>query len=653
MAPMRSLRRLRAPTAFARLTLVALALLWVIVPSGAVVRLTASGLGLPGLAALRRRRGARRGRPRDDRVQQPRALGARRGGRRVDLARRPAASSAPRAALRRWSAAVAVATVGQVPLGAITVLSGLHPLAVGSHFLLSMAALAGGTFLALCGPRLVQGRERGWDRRRGPLAAAVAVAAGGAAGHRGGRHRRRAALGRRRRHPALGATCCWPTACTCALAVVFAVLAAVLVAWVWREGGVDSPDRPARRARPAPGGAADRDRRVPVPPRAAVGGGGAARDHRRPGVGRDPGGLSRGGPPGPGAGSPQPGGHPLAGDAADGVRQRAAAVPPGSRRRSPRRSRRSPPRSPRGRPQARLALLPAQLLAQVALPQVGVGRGLGRVVVRVAALLAVAGEVALLERGHDLLAQPAQPLRVILETGLLLGHRPMVASAQPLAQACREGSALASAGCSDGEVTGCPRAPERTALRSRPRGSSGSSRATSGPLTGWTWPSRGVRCTASWGRTAPARAPACGCCATLLRPTGGRALVAGHDVVREAGAVRRSIGVALQDAAIDPYMTGRELLHLQAVLHGFPRAPGPAARGRAARAGRPGGRGRPARGHLLRRHAPAPRSGAGAGARAGGAVPGRAHHRARPHLPADPLDRGPAAQPRVRAPPCS
>jgi ABC-2 type transport system ATP-binding protein len=60
--------------------------------------------------------------------------------------------------------------------------------------------------------------------------------------------------------------------------------------------------------------------------------------------------------------------------------------------------------------------------------------------------------------------------------------------------------------------------------------------------------------------------------ATLLRPTGGRARVAGHDLVSDAAAVRRSIGVALQDAAIDPYMTGRELLHLQAVLHGFDRA---------------------------------------------------------------------------------
>ena len=56
---------------------------------------------------------------------------------------------------------------------------------------------------------------------------------------------------------------------------------------------------------------------------------------------------------------------------------------------------------------------------------------------------------------------------------------------------------------------------------------------------------------------------------TLLRPTDGRGLVAGYDVVREADAVRRSIGVALQDAAIDPLMTGRELIKLQATLHGI------------------------------------------------------------------------------------
>ena len=59
---------------------------------------------------------------------------------------------------------------------------------------------------------------------------------------------------------------------------------------------------------------------------------------------------------------------------------------------------------------------------------------------------------------------------------------------------------------------------------------------------------------------------------TLLRPTGGSARVAGFDVVREADAVRRRIGVALQDAAIDPLMTGRESLALQAVLYALPKS---------------------------------------------------------------------------------
>jgi ABC-2 type transport system ATP-binding protein len=60
---------------------------------------------------------------------------------------------------------------------------------------------------------------------------------------------------------------------------------------------------------------------------------------------------------------------------------------------------------------------------------------------------------------------------------------------------------------------------------------------------------------------------------TLLRPTAGVARVAGHDVVGEADAVRRAIGVALQEAAIDPLMTGRELLRMQGALHGLRGAP--------------------------------------------------------------------------------
>jgi ABC-2 type transport system ATP-binding protein len=61
---------------------------------------------------------------------------------------------------------------------------------------------------------------------------------------------------------------------------------------------------------------------------------------------------------------------------------------------------------------------------------------------------------------------------------------------------------------------------------------------------------------------------------TLLRPTGGRASVAGFDVVSDAGAVRLAIGVALQEAALDPLMTGRELIGLQATLHGLSRRDG-------------------------------------------------------------------------------
>jgi len=57
---------------------------------------------------------------------------------------------------------------------------------------------------------------------------------------------------------------------------------------------------------------------------------------------------------------------------------------------------------------------------------------------------------------------------------------------------------------------------------------------------------------------------------TLLRPTGGYARVAGFDVAREPAQVRRRIGVALQEAALDHLMTGLELMELQATLHGIP-----------------------------------------------------------------------------------
>jgi ABC-2 type transport system ATP-binding protein len=59
---------------------------------------------------------------------------------------------------------------------------------------------------------------------------------------------------------------------------------------------------------------------------------------------------------------------------------------------------------------------------------------------------------------------------------------------------------------------------------------------------------------------------------TLLPPSAGTARVAGFDVAREGQQVRAAIGAALQEAALDPLLTGREHLRLQTALHGMPRA---------------------------------------------------------------------------------
>jgi heme a synthase len=237
MAPMRLLSALRAPRAFARLTLVALGLLWVIVPSGAVVRLTASGLGCP-----------------DWPLCDGGVVPAQAGHALIEYTNRILSGvvmavavltwlvawrmpGAP-AGLRRWSAAIALATALQVPLGAVTVLTGLHPLAVGSHFLLSMVALASGTVLALSARDWARGERRGWDRRRGPLAGLVALAAAvvlstGVVVTAAGPHSGDDDVTHRFGDLVLA------TRVHVRAAVVFAVLAAILVAWVWREGGAD------------------------------------------------------------------------------------------------------------------------------------------------------------------------------------------------------------------------------------------------------------------------------------------------------------------------------------------------------------------------------------------------------------------------------
>lgn len=231
------LRRLRAPDAFVRLSLVALALLWVIVPSGAVVRLTASGLGCPDW-------------PLCDGGVVPetaghaiieytnRVLSAVVGLVVVAtwlVARRVAGAPA---SMRRWAAGAAAATAVQMPLGAITVLSGLHPMAVGAHFLVSMIALACGTLLTIAALDHRAGRERRWAPRRGVLAglvtlSAAVVLASGVVVTAAGPHSGDDDVTERFGDLLLALEV------HVRAAIAFTTLAAVLVAWVLREGGVD------------------------------------------------------------------------------------------------------------------------------------------------------------------------------------------------------------------------------------------------------------------------------------------------------------------------------------------------------------------------------------------------------------------------------
>src|SRR2546421_233506 len=59
---------------------------------------------------------------------------------------------------------------------------------------------------------------------------------------------------------------------------------------------------------------------------------------------------------------------------------------------------------------------------------------------------------------------------------------------------------------------------------------------------------------------------------TLLPPTAGRATVAGFDVASHGAQVRARIGAALQEAALDQFLTGREHMDLQGGLHGLSKA---------------------------------------------------------------------------------
>ncbi len=59
---------------------------------------------------------------------------------------------------------------------------------------------------------------------------------------------------------------------------------------------------------------------------------------------------------------------------------------------------------------------------------------------------------------------------------------------------------------------------------------------------------------------------------TLIRPTSGKAMVAGHDVVAERDTVRRNIGLVFQDTTLDTYLTAEQNLRFHADLYGVPKS---------------------------------------------------------------------------------
>ena len=105
--------------------------------------------------------------------------------------------------------------------------------------------------------------------------------------------------------------------------------------------------------------------------------------------------------------------------------------------------------------------------------------------------------------------------------------------------------------------------------------------------------SRAARCAALLGPNGAGKTTAVRVLTTLTEPDEGSARVAGHDVVADPVAVRRSIGLAAQDATVDGLLTGRENLVMIGELHHLGRTRAEGARRRAARAVHPDRRGRP------------------------------------------------------------
>ena len=129
--------------------------------------------------------------------------------------------------------------------------------------------------------------------------------------------------------------------------------------------------------------------------------------------------------------------------------------------------------------------------------------------------------------------------------------------------------------------------------------------------------------------------------ATLLKPTGGRATVAGVDLARDPQEVRRRIGYVPQGGSTDPAETGRGELVIQGRLYGLDKAAAVRRADRGARGARADRGRRPPDPDLLRRHAPPPRRRARHRPPPARPVPRRADDRAgpagpRPHVGRDP-----------------
>ena len=138
-----------SPTAFRKLAIAAALSLYGVILTGALVRLTASGLGCESWPGCERRNFF----PEEDfhgTVEFANRLFS-----VIPVALALATGLAARRVQRlpRWavtlSAGVAIGTVSQAPLGLLTIRSGLHPLLVMSHFLLALLVLGGAVVLAL------------------------------------------------------------------------------------------------------------------------------------------------------------------------------------------------------------------------------------------------------------------------------------------------------------------------------------------------------------------------------------------------------------------------------------------------------------------------------------------------------------------------